>query len=68
VRTLIQREFGVIYHVSYLSQFLRDLGWSRQQPLPRATEREEDLIRAWLTQDWPRIKKGAAARRRHRVL
>jgi transposase len=68
VRTVIQQEFGVTYHVSYLSQLLHQLGWSRQQPLPRATEREEDLIRAWLTQDWPRIKKGATARRRHRVL
>jgi transposase len=68
VRWVIQHEFGVTYHVSYLSSLLRQLGWSRQQPLPRAVERDEALIRAWLAQDWPRIKKGAAARRKHRVL
>ncbi len=54
---LIEREFSVRYHVKYI-----------KQPLPQAAERDEDLIRAWLAQDWPRIKKGAAARRKHSVL
>jgi putative transposase len=65
---LIEREFGVRYHVKYINRLLSTLGWSLQQPLPRAAERDEDLIRAWLAQDWPRIKKGAAARRKHSVL
>jgi transposase len=65
---VIQREFGVHYHLNYLNRLLAGLGFSLQQPLPRASERDEDLIRAWLAQDWPRIKKGAALRRRHRVL
>lgn len=65
---LIEREFGVRYHVKYINRLLTTLGWSLQQPLPQAAERDEDLIRAWLAQDWPRIKKGAAARRKHSVL
>lgn len=65
---VIQREFGVHYHPNYLNRLLARLGWSVQQPLPRASERDEDLIRAWLAQDWPRIKKSAAFRRQHRVL
>jgi len=68
VHHLIVREFGVRYHVNYISRLLTKLGWSLQQPLPRAVERDEGLIRAWLAQDWPRIKKGAALRRKHRVL
>lgn len=68
VRQVIEREFGVRYHVKYINRLLRRLGWSLQQPLARAAERDEKLIRAWLAQDWPRIKKGAAARRKHRVL
>ena len=68
VRQLITRECGVCYHVKYINRLLRRLGWSLQQPLARAAERDEELIRAWLAQDWPRIKKGAAARRKHRVL
>jgi transposase len=65
---VIQREFGVHYHPNYLNRLLARLGWSVQQPLPRASERDEALIRAWLAQDWPRIKKSAALRRGHRVL
>ncbi len=68
VQQVIAREFGVVYHPQYLNRLLRRLGWSWQQPLPRATERDEELIRAWLAQDWPRIKKSAATRRAHRVL
>lgn len=68
VRALIQRRFGVQYHPKHLPRLLRRLGFSRQVPLPRARERDEALIRAWLAHDWPRIKKSAAARRRHRVL
>ena len=63
VRQLIAREFGVSYHVHYINRLLAALGWSLQQPLPRAAERDEELIQAWLDQDWPRIKKGAAMRR-----
>lgn len=67
VKQVIEREFGVSYHPNYISRLLHSLGWSVQKPDPRAIERDEDLIRAWLKQDWPRIKKSAAARRRNRV-
>jgi transposase len=67
VKKVIEREFGVVYHQNYISRLLDDLGWSVQKPDSRAIERDEDLIRAWLSQDWPRIKKGAAARRRDRI-
>ena len=67
VKQVIEREFGVVYHQNYISRLLNDLGWSVQKPDSRAIERDEDLIRAWLSRDWPRIKKGAAARRRDRL-
>jgi transposase len=62
VRAVIERHFGVTYHVDYLSVRLRELGWTAQVPTVRARERDEDLIRAWLDRDWPRIKKRLAAR------
>lgn len=68
IAEVIQREFGVTYHPKYIGRLMRQLGWTPQVPLPRAVERDEDLIRAWLAQDWPRIKKSAAARRRDRGL
>ncbi len=61
VGAVIERRFGVTYHVDYLSTRLRDLGWSAQVPAVRAAERDEELIRAWLDRDWPRIKKKLAA-------
>jgi len=67
VQRVIKREYSVSYHQNYISRLLHDLGWSVQKPDPRAIERDEELIRAWLSKDWPRIKKSAAARRRNRV-
>jgi len=67
VKKLIKREFGVVYHQNYISRLLDGLGWSVQKMDPRAIERDEELIRAWLSRDWSRIKKSAAARRRDRV-
>ena len=60
VKQVIEREFAVTYHVSYIPRLLARLGWSLQHPIARAVERDEEVIQAWLTHDWPRIKKGAA--------
>jgi transposase len=68
IRQLIEREFRIRYNPGSLSYLLRQAGWSVQQPQPQAAERDEELIRAWLAQDWPRIKKVAAARRRNHLL
>lgn len=67
IQKLIEHEFKVTYAVKYLSRLLQKLGWTLQMPLPRAKERDEELIRARLEHDWPRIKKSAATRRHHRV-
>ena len=67
VKQLIKREFGVVYHQNYISRLLDDLGWSVQKVDPRAMEQDEELVRAWLSREWSRIKKSAAARRRDRV-
>jgi transposase len=67
VKQVIERELGVSYHQNYISALLHELGWSVQKPDPRAIERDEELIQAWLDKDWPRIKKSAAARRRNRI-
>ena len=67
VQQIIRREFNVVYHVHYMNRLLERLDWSLQQPLPRAQEQDEELLRAWLKRDWPRIKKSAAARRKNSV-
>jgi hypothetical protein len=59
VKKVIEREFSVRYHQNYISRLLADLDWSVQKPDPRAIERDEELIRVWLSRDWPRIKNKA---------
>jgi len=68
IQRLIEREFSVSYHARSLSGFLRQRGWSRQQPESQDKRRDEELIRAWLSQDCPRIKKVAAAQARGHLL
>ena len=58
---VIEGTCGVRYHFRFLSRALHARGWSPQRPLPRARERDEALIAAWLRRDWPRIKRGLAA-------
>jgi transposase len=57
IQKTIEQEFQVVYHPNYVAHLLHKFHWSLQVPLPRAKERDEKLIRAWLAQDWPRIKK-----------
>ena len=57
VAAVIQREFGVAYHPAHVSRLLRQVGWSVQKPLRRATQRDEAAIAAWGEQRWPAIKK-----------
>jgi hypothetical protein len=33
------------------------VGWSRQQPLQRATQRDEAAIQQWYTERWPALQK-----------
>jgi len=57
VAWLIERRLGVRYHPAHVSRLLHGLGFSPQKPTGRAVERDEQRIRAWIEQDWPRVKK-----------
>ena len=59
VAEVIEKQFGVTYHVNYIPDVLRGLGWSLQKPEQRARERDEAAIARWRSRDWPRIKKEA---------
>ncbi|MDQ3815504.1 MAG: winged helix-turn-helix domain-containing protein [Armatimonadota bacterium] len=68
IRQLIEREFQVSYHLCYLARWLHARGWSVQYPIAQSAERDDERIRAWLAQDWPRIKKSAALGGGHHFL
>jgi putative transposase len=57
MQQVIAREFGVTYHPKYVGRLMKALDWSVQRMERRARERDEELIRAWFSRDWPRIKK-----------
>ena len=64
VKVLIERLYGVSYHVDHVSRLLRNLGFTPQKPARRALERDEEAIENWVQKDWPRIKKRRRGSRR----
>src|SRR5215469_592449 len=64
VARVIDQAFGVRYHRDHVGRLLREAGWSRQQPIERATQRDEEAIKAWYEKRWPAIKKPSGQRMR----
>jgi transposase len=61
VATVIAREFGVRYHKAHVSRILKQLGWTPQQPITRAIQRDDDAIERWREGVWPELKKSRGA-------
>jgi transposase len=57
VGVVIERTFGVRYHRDHVGRLLREAGWSRQEPVERATQRDEEAIKQWYEERWPALKK-----------
>ena len=64
VAQAIENRFGVHYAVDHVGPLLRGMAWSPQKPERRAIERDEDGIRTWLSENWPRLKKKPPAGKR----
>lgn len=68
VATLIQRHFQIRYHPDHVGRFLRSrLGWSVQKPRRRAKERDEEAIRRWQAEEFPRLAEKTQQRQAHLV-
>ena len=48
---------GVRYHRDHVGKLMREVGWSRQQPVERASQRNEEVLKKWSDERWPQIKK-----------
>jgi transposase len=57
VAKVIARTFGVRYHRDHVGRLMREAGWSRQQPIERASQRNEEAIKDWYEKRWPALKK-----------
>ncbi len=68
VTEVIRRQFGVRHHPEHVRKVLKyRLGWTSQKPQKRAKERNEDGIRRWREEEFPRITRAAADRQAHLV-
>src|SRR5580765_4747561 len=61
VAHLIQEQVGVSYHPGHVSRLLRQIGWTPQRPLQRATQRDDDASAAWYAERWPTLKNRLSA-------
>ena len=59
LQDLIHREFGVHYHVHYLSELLRNLGFSYQKARFVSDHLNEQQRQVWVQQTWPAIMQAA---------
>jgi transposase len=57
VADVIEKVTGVKYHPGHVWRVLRQMGWSRQRPARRATERDDEAIEQWVNERWPKLKK-----------
>jgi len=57
IAQFIAQRFGVQYHHDYIGPLLRQLGWSPQRPVVRASQRDEAAIEQWVDITWPELKK-----------
>ena len=57
VVAVIKEEFGVLYSASQASRLLKALEWTPQQPVERASQRDEVAIAVWRAERWPELKK-----------
>ena len=60
VAVLLKKQFGVSYHPAHMSRLLKRIKYSVQQPIERASQRDEEAIAIWKEQRWPELKKSPA--------
>ncbi len=57
IAKLIEWVLGISYHKAHVSRLLKQGGWTPQQPLERAAQRDEAQIAYWRTAVWEELKK-----------
>lgn len=57
VQAVIEQQFGVRYSLMQIGRLLKQIDWSRQKPVERASQRNEAAIAAWREEGWAELKK-----------
>jgi transposase len=64
VAKVIEWEWSVNYHRSHVARLLKELSWTPQLPIVRATQRDEKAIACWRTEKWSELKQQARLERK----
>jgi len=64
IARVIEEEFGVAYDRGHVARLLRQLRWTPQVPVERASQRDEQAIEKWRRETWPRLLAEAGEERR----
>lgn len=64
VAKVIEWEWSVCYRQSHVARLLKELKWTPQLPIVRATQRNEDAIASWRTEKWFELQKQARLERK----
>src|SRR5258708_33419265 len=67
VAALIENQFGVKYHPAHISRLLKRIAYSLQKPVEQASQRNEEAIALWKTEQWPALKTSSRGGSNHRV-
>ena len=62
VATVIRQTFKVSYSERHVGRILKSIGWTRQKPVHRASERDEAAIQTWGESTWPELEKKPSGR------
>jgi len=57
VGAVIAQHFGVHFSRSHIGRLLQQIGWSRQKPVVRASQRDEQAIARWRGEKWLEVQK-----------
>ena len=57
VAHVIKQEFGVSFSLSHVGRLLKQIGWTRQKPITRASQRNKEAIERWRTDKWLELEK-----------
>lgn len=65
IQHLIQKKFGVFYSARYLSELLKNMGFTYQKATFVADKRNEKDRKKWLKKKWPKILRTAEEKDAH---
>ena len=62
VRAVIAQEFGIKYSPRHVGRLLEKIKWTRQKPVERADQRDEQGVADWYAETLPDLKKTTMAK------